>query len=141
MKGASGRVVPCLPLAILLAAAACRMVPDVDRPSEPVAAETKVGANGSSAARDAAVADMRARAKATEALPYPSAFAASRNSRLAARSEPRPVADVESIKAELAAIGKRRQNPVSATELAALDARAATLRRLLAATQSGALRP
>ena len=118
------------------------MVPDVNAPPGPAAAaQTQDGTKGSSATqRAAAVADMQARAKATEALPYPSASAASRNSRLAARSEPRPVADVESIKAELAAIGKRRQDPVSATELAALDARAAALRRLLAATQSGALR-
>lgn len=51
----------------------------------------------------------------------------------AARPEPRSVADVEAIQAELAALAERRAAAGSAREIAALDARAEELKRLAAA--------
>ena len=146
MKRASGRLVPVRSTvaALALALSACQMAPDVDAPSGAAAAPPAViGAAKAkdSAQRAAAVAEMRSRGAAAETQPYPDAFAATRNARLAARPEPRSVADTATIKTELADIARRQQGAISPAEIEALKAREAVLRGLLAQAQAEALRP
>ena len=90
--------------------------------------------------RALAVADMRASAVAAADLPYPDVFQAEQTLRLAAREEPLAVADADAIEAELAAIARAEKGAITSSELAALKAREAELRRLLAAAQAGAPR-
>jgi hypothetical protein len=110
----------------------CLSGPDLDAPA--------VVPAGQSPQRTAAVAEMREQATAGEALSFPDVFQREQTIRLAARAEPRPVASVEAIEAELAAIARREQAAVTPAEIAALKARAAELRRLAAAAQAGAPR-
>ena len=63
--------------------------------------------------RAAAVAEMRAQAEAGEPCPIRTCSRRAQTPRLAARAEPRSVADVAAIEAELAAIARRRQAAVS----------------------------
>jgi hypothetical protein len=87
--------------------------------------------------RAAVVTDIRLQAEAGEHMPYPDVFQSEQRARLAARAEPRSVAEAEAIQLELAAIARRRQAAVSRRELAELDRRAAILRRLAAEAQAG----
>jgi hypothetical protein len=59
---------------------------------------------------------------------------------LAARPEPRSVTEAAAIEAELAQLAKQRAGGVSASEIAALEARARELRRLAAAGHDATLR-
>jgi hypothetical protein len=59
---------------------------------------------------------------------------------LAARPEPRSATEVAAIEAELALIAEQRAGGVSAGEIAALEARARELRRLVAAGEDVPLR-
>jgi hypothetical protein len=81
--------------------------------------------------RAAAIAEMRAEAAAGDRMPYPDAFQSEQTTRLAAREEPLSTAEVEAIQAELALITERRAATSDAREIAALEARAKELRRLV----------
>ena len=78
---------------------------------------------------------MRAQAAAGDTMPYPDAFQTEQTTRLAARAEPRRSPRCEAIEAELALIAERRAASTDPSEIAALDARAAELRRLALAAQ------
>jgi hypothetical protein len=84
--------------------------------------------------RAAAIAEMRAQAAAGDQMPYPDAFQGEQTTRLAAREEPLSTAEVEAIEAELALIAERRAATRDAREIAALEARARELRRLVLRT-------
>lgn len=90
--------------------------------------------------RAAAVAEMRAQAASGDSMPYPDVFQSAQVTRLAVREEPRTVQDVQAIEIELASIAERRAGSRDATEIAALDARARELRRLVLAASNGNLR-
>ncbi|HEX9903942.1 MAG TPA: hypothetical protein VGA77_03150 [Propylenella sp.] len=126
-------------LACLLAG--CLGIPDVETGGDPMVitagGPTAVPA-GVSPERMAAVADIRARAAAADAMPYPGAFQSDQTARLAARPEPRTVPDVQAIEAELALIAERRAAGAGPAEMAELEARAAELRRLAAAARAAA---
>jgi hypothetical protein len=124
---------------LLLAVGACVATPDPDVDPLVVTESSPAPQVNASPERAAAVAEMRAKALAAETAPYPDVFQAGQVARLAAREEPRPVAEVEAIELELAALARQRQRAGSPGELAALDARAAELRRL--ARRQGASRP
>ena len=119
-------------LSILLAALASACVgPDTD--ADPgVIAEPGAGpaVGEGDAERAMAVAQMRERAEGGGDLPYPDVFQREQMLRLASRPEPRGLSTVEALEAELAEIGRRQAAAVSDAELAALQARAAELRRL-----------
>ena len=119
--------------AILLLAAGCAGYPDLDAGSDPlIVTETGTGrAEGDiSAERSAAVAEMRAKAEAAETGRYPDVFRSEQTARLAAREEPRSVDDAEAIQSELAALAERRSVAAAPGEIAAMERRAAELRRL-----------
>jgi hypothetical protein len=101
---------------------------------------TADGIDGGAAApeRAGAVAAIRAEAVAVNATP-PAETAAEQSVRLAARAEPRTLAEVQAIEAELALIAERRAGAAPG-DVAALEARAAELRRLAAAAQTGGMR-
>jgi hypothetical protein len=124
-------------LALLLGG--CLGAPDLEAGADPLVVTeggTVSYAAEPSPERAAAIADMRAQAEAGEAMPDPDVFQSERSTRLAARREPMPVADVLAIEAELAHIARRQQAAVSPAEIAYLKARAAELQRLAAAAQS-----
>jgi len=127
IRGA-GPLARLAPVAALCAAlSGCFGLPDLD--------STEVAAtNGMSPERAAAIAEMRAQAVAGEKMPYPDAFQAEQTTRLAARDEPLTVPEVEAIEAELAQIAERRAIATDAREIAALEARARELRRLVLRT-------
>ena len=79
--------------------------------------------------RVAAVAEMRRRGDAADALPYPGAFQAEQTKRLAARQEPRRGPDAAAIQAELAALAVLRQAATTPEEIAELRLREAELRQ------------
>jgi hypothetical protein len=113
----------------------CACTPDLEQSADAlVVTETGVvGYSGpQSPERAAAVAEMRQNAEAGVLLPYPDVFRTEQVVRLAARPEPRPLSQAEAIAAELAAIARRQSGAISQQELAALEARAAELRRLAA---------
>jgi hypothetical protein len=83
---------------------------------------------------------MRAEVEAINARPDPEGPVA-QTLRLAAREEPRSVAEAQAIEAELAMIARRRAAAVDPAEIAALEGRARELRRLNAAEQAGEVRP
>jgi hypothetical protein len=118
--------------------------PDLDAPSDPMVV-TQAGAvtyaEPQSPERAAAIAEIRAQAAAGDVMDYPDAFQSAQSARLAAREEPRPVADVDAIQAELAAIARRQAAARSPQEIAALKARATELQRLAAAAQARTARP
>ena len=127
--------------ALLLALGGCLGPPDLD--ADPLVV-TEAGAPLRPAVppeRAAAVAEMRAKARAGEEAAYPDAFRSDRLRRLATREEPRPVAEVEAIQRELAALAREQQSASTPEELALLEARAAELRRLAAQSLRGAMRP
>jgi hypothetical protein len=130
-------------VALALAPTGCLGPANLDSAGDPLVV-TETAAAGQSAdidpARAAAIADIRGRAIAAADLPYPDAFQAEQTLRLAARSEPRSVPDAAAVEAELAAISRAEKGTITAAELAALKAREAELRRLLAAARAGALR-
>lgn len=112
--------------------------PDLDSSSDPLVvteAGTVSYAPQQSPERAAAVAEMRVRGEAGDALPYPDALQTAQTARLAARPEPHSVPEAEAIEAELAAIARRQAAAISPAEIAALKARAEELRRLAAARQ------
>ena len=78
------------------------------------------------AARAQAVAEMRARAAAAEAGPYPDVFA----NPVAQEPEPLPMDEVAAVQLELSAAGQRQSAAAPAGESAAARARALELRRL-----------
>jgi len=86
--------------------------------------------------RAAALAGMRAEMAAVNST-APAESPVQQTMRLAGREEPRSLAEVEAIEAELALVAKRRAN-AGPGEIAALEARASELRRLAAAAQAGA---
>lgn len=90
--------------------------------------------------RAAAIAEMRAQAAAGDQMPYPDAFQAEQTARLVVREEPRTLADVQSIEAELTLVAERRAASRDPSEIAALDERARQLRRLALAAGAGELR-
>ncbi len=86
--------------------------------------------------RAAALAEMRAEMAAVNAS-VPAESPAQQTLRLAGREEPRSLAEVEAIEAELALLAQRRAG-AGPGEIAALEARAGELRRLAAAAQARA---
>lgn len=88
-------------------------------------------------ARAAAVAEMRMQAEAAGGMRFPPAYQTEQSRRLATRQEPKSMAEVAAIEAELAAIAARR-GAADPAEVAALEARARELRRLVAAKQAAA---
>ena len=86
--------------------------------------------------RAAAVAEIRAQAEAGEAMPFPDAYQSAQTARLALREEPRSIAEVQAIEAELTLIAERRAATSDTREIAALDAKAKELRRLAMAAQT-----
>ena len=117
-----------LVLAAMLAG--CSSMSILRPPAEPVAVAS------TNPERAAAVADMRARAEAGEAMPFPDAYQSEQTTRLALRGEPRSVADVQAIEAELTVVAERRAATTAPQEIAALDKRAKELRRLALASQA-----
>ncbi len=93
-----------------------------------------------SSPRAEAIAEIRAEAAAGDHMPYPDAFRAEQTARLAARDEPLSVADVQAIQTELGLIAERRAATTDAREIAALEARARELRRLVLANQATPVR-
>jgi hypothetical protein len=89
--------------------------------------------------RGRAVAEMRAQAEAGEAMPYPDPYQGAQIRRLAARPEPLTTEEVAAAEAELALIAQRRAGTTNPREIAALEKRAAELRRL-ASSAPAALR-
>jgi hypothetical protein len=78
---------------------------------------------------------MRAKAEAGETMPFPDASHTEQAARLAARPEPKPISEVAALQTELADLAERRRALSDRGEIAALDAREAELRRLLAAAR------
>jgi hypothetical protein len=103
------------------ATSGCFGVPDLD--SKGVTADATPHA--------AAIAEMRAEAAAGDKMPYPDVFQSQQTTRLASREEPLSVDEVESIQTELALIAERRATTTDQREIAALEARARELRRLV----------
>lgn len=123
---------------LLLIAGSCLGPPDLETGSDPlVVTETQASASVSPE-RAAAVAEMRNKAEAAESVAYPPAFQAERTRRFAAREEPRAVREAEAIEGELSALAAGRANASSPGEIAAMEARAAELRRLRAQAQAAA---
>ncbi len=120
----------------------CLGPPDLDAGSDPlVVTEASRGLPvEQSPTRAAVVSEMRAKAEAGDAMPAPDVFQSAQTARLAARPEPKPIGDVASVEAELAAIAERERTAVTPGELAALKARADELRRIAAAVRAGSLR-
>lgn len=87
-----------------------------------------------SPARAATIAEIRASAAAANAAP-PAETPVQQTIRLAARPEPRTLAEAQAVEAELALIAERRAG-ASPGELGALEARAAELRRLAVQAQA-----
>jgi hypothetical protein len=123
------RVLAAVAAAALLSA--CTNLPALD--ADTVIARADAEAGPPSPERAAALAEIRARAEAGAEMPFPDVFRADTTAALAARGEPLTMAEVQAIRAELAFIAERRAATTDAMELAALDARAQELRRLMAA--------
>ena len=138
MNPAASRLVPALAAAAVAYLSAGCTDRSVWRPGERLAAAP---ITASTPERRAAIAEMRAKGEAGEAAAFPEVFQEQRMTELAARPEPRAVADVAAIEAELAAIARQRERAQSPAALASLEARAAELRRLAAAAQAGSIRP
>ncbi len=119
---------------LALALSGCVGVPGLDPEGEPVAV---VDAD---AERAAAVAEMRALAETGDAMPFPDAFQSEQTARLAMRGEPRSLAEVQALEAELTLIAERRAAASDPREIAALEARARELRRLALLAGAGRLR-
>ncbi len=114
-----------IPAVVLCTAmSGCFGIPDV-RPES-----TAIGADPGTP-RAAAIAEMRAEASAGDSTPYPDVFQVEKAKRLAAREEPLGVQEVDAIQAELALIAQQRAATTDAREIAALEARARELRRLV----------
>jgi hypothetical protein len=110
---------------LLLALSGCFSTPDIDSPAASVAQP------GPATPRAAAIAEIRAEAAAGENMPYPDVFRAEQTTRLSSREEPLSVGDVDAIQAELALIARARATTTDARQIAALEARARELRRLM----------
>ena len=124
IRGA-GPLARLAPAAALCAAlTGCFGLPDLD------SAEVAAGPD-MSPERASAIAEMRAEAVAGEKLPYPDAFQSEQTARLAARSEPMTMSQVGAMQAELGLIADRRAVATDAREIAALEARARELRKLV----------
>ena len=123
---------------LALALGGCLAVPDVDSDDPLVVTESGVQPDPAdqSPERRAALAEIRAKARQGDALPYPDPFQAAQTARLVARPEPLPVRSIEAIEAELAEVRRLQQSAVTPAEIAALRAREAELRRLAAQTRS-----
>jgi hypothetical protein len=101
------------------------------------AAPAKPGADPT---REEVVAEMRAEAEQKGEAPYPDVFQTERSARLALRPEPRGVPEAQAVMAELALIAKKREAATSEREIAALEARARELQRLVDAAGDPPLR-
>lgn len=113
----------------------CFGYPDLDSP------QALAPGPGVSPERAAAIAEMRAEASAGDDLPYPKVYQRERTLRLAERSEPLAVREVEEIKAEMTTIAAARAVATDPNEIAALDQRAEELRQLIQARHDNRLRP
>jgi hypothetical protein len=116
--------------ALALALAGCSSMSILRPPAEPVAIAS------TNPERAAAIADMRAQAEAGDAMPFPDVYQTEQTNRLALRGEPRSIAEVQAIEAELTVIAERRAATTDPREIAALDKRAKELRRLALASQA-----
>jgi hypothetical protein len=125
---------------LALFAFGCMAIPGHDDGNPLVVTESGPGSANVSPERAAAVAEIRAQAEASEALPFPEALQSTETARLAAREEPRTVGDVQAIEAELLLIASRRAAASDPAEVAALEERARELRRLAAASQPANMR-
>jgi hypothetical protein len=123
---------------LLLFAGACLGPPDLESGSDPLVVTEAGASNSVSPERAAAIAEMREKGAAAESAGYPPAFQTDRTRRFAAREEPRAVSEAEAIERELATVAAQRKNLASPDEIAAMEARAAELRRLRAQAQAGA---
>jgi hypothetical protein len=125
------------PAAAGLLLAGCLRPPGLDGAGDPLviteASPAGAGAD-SERTRAAAVAEMRTAAAGGEPLPAVS------QAELAARPEPRTATEVAAIETELALIAERRAASADRREIAALEARARELQRLVAAARAGPLR-
>jgi hypothetical protein len=119
----------------------CMSIPGHESGAPLVVTEDAAGSAEATPERAEAVAEIRAQAEASEALPFRDALQAEQAARLAAREEPRSVGEVQAIEAELLLIAKRRAAASDPAEVAALEARARELRRLAANQQPESLRP
>jgi hypothetical protein len=115
---------------LALALSGCVGVPGL----EPEGGPTPIAA--ASPERAAAVAEIRAQAQAGDAMAFPDAYQSAQTARLALREEPRSIAEVQAIEAELTLIAEQRAATSDAREIAALDAKAKELRRLAMAAQT-----
>ena len=113
-----------------LALSGCVGIPGFDPENSPTASAP------SSPERAEALAEIRAQAKAGDTMPFPDAYQSVQTSRLASREEPRSIAEVQAIEAELTLIAEQRSATSDPREIAALDARAKELRRLALASQA-----
>src|SRR5262245_49167742 len=120
-------------LTLAAALAGCSTLSVLRQPAEPVAVAS------TNPERAAVIADMRAKAEAGDAMPFPDVYQTEQTNRLALRGEPRSVGEVQAIESELSVIAERRARTTDPREIAALDARAKELRRLALARQ-GVLR-
>ena len=123
---------------LLLVAGSCLGPPDLDTGSDPLVVTEAATGKAVSPERAAAIAEMREKGAAAESAGYPPAFQTDRTRRFAAREEPRAVSEAEAIERELATVAAQRKNLASPDEIAAMEARAAELRRLRAQAQAGA---
>ncbi|MGH6925945.1 MAG: hypothetical protein ACRED5_19640 [Propylenella sp.] len=117
--------------------AGCLRPPGLEGTGDPLViteASPKGAGADSERTRAAAVAEMRAAAASGE--PHPTVSQAE----LAARTEPRSATEVAAIETELALIAERRAASADQREIAALEARARELQRLVAAARVGPLR-
>jgi hypothetical protein len=138
MRWVSTRGLAILAVAGALTLPACTASRNADSDSSLVVTENGAGSIPMSPGRAAAVAAMRAEVAAVNSTP-PAESSVEQAIRLSGREEPRSVAEVDAIEAELALIAEQRAGATPG-ELAALEARAAELRRL-AALHGGAVRP
>jgi hypothetical protein len=110
--------------------AGCSSMSVLRPPAEPVAIAS------TDPERAAVIADMRAKAEAGDTMPFPDVYQTEQTNRLALRGEPRSVAEVQAIEAELSVIAQRRAATKDPSEIAALEKRAKELRRLALASQA-----
>jgi hypothetical protein len=125
------------PAAAGLLLAGCLRPPGLDAAGDPlvITEASPAGPEADSArTRFAAVAEMRAAAAVGQPQPAVS------QAELAARPEPRSATEVAAIEVELALIAERRAASADQREIAALEARARELQRLVAAARAGPLR-
>ena len=133
-----------LALGLCIAFAGCTELSGAFRKTsdaDPLVATQSAPSGARSPEKAAAIAEIRRQAAAGDTAAFPDVFQSEQTRRLAARAEPRSVADIEATEAELTAISEMRREALTPAEVAALDARAKGLRRLAAARRPPQLRP